>query len=139
MKPRHRCPTPVQAVPAYRTVLVAVLMALGLLAGCSSPSPTTAVVHGQLGGYYGGGPRGIHPRFLPLYGTVEAVEGSRVVATVSVSVSSNSTFVLRLAPGTYRLEGRSPGNSDQCGPSVIRLRANGIVSVKVVCDIESGR
>jgi hypothetical protein len=133
------------AMTTARRSVVVLLMTLGPLAGCST-SPvtlTTVTIHGLLGGYEGGGgppepstASGTKPWFVPLAGSVQAVQGSTVVATVNVA--ENGRFLLRLVPGTYRLEGiRSSGDFDKCGPSIIRPRARVAISVTILCSMPS--
>jgi hypothetical protein len=120
-----------------RAVAVVVIMAVGLLAGCSSSSKT-ATVHGLLGGYLVGGPQAAHPRWVPRAGTVQAFQGSTVVA--AENVANDGDFSLRLSPGSYLLEGTSspPSQLGQpCGPTVIQVKANVTISARVRCVMPS--
>ncbi|MGA8679590.1 MAG: carboxypeptidase-like regulatory domain-containing protein [Acidimicrobiales bacterium] len=113
---------------------VAVVVAAGLLAGCSTAPENTAVVHGLL---Y----RPMLSNFpvrnrlpLPAAGVVEAARGSNVVATSSVGL--NGRFSLRLPSGTYKLYARvsgfPPGTTCQA-PHVVLAKANRAVSIDVFC------
>jgi len=111
------------------------LMVAGLLAGCSAAPVQRVLVSGVIGGH-SFSPGRAEP-FQPIAGTVRAVQGTRVVATVTVS--SSGTFAFRLPSGTYRLEGTplhpwKPGV--QCSPTTVRTRAAG-VSVRIVCPLNS--
>jgi hypothetical protein len=78
--------------------------------------------------------------FFPLTGTVRAFKGSTAVATANVG--KNGDFVLLLEPGTYRLVGtgaRYLGSGTDCGPTVVDVRANRTISVKVLCEMASIR
>jgi len=111
---------------------VAGLMVAGLLAGCSNTP--TGVVHGFLGVHEGGGMNNANKNLTPIAGAVEAMQGSKVIATVTVPVANTGTFILRLPPGNYELKAlptvRLQGG---CQLAPVRVRANGTSSVQVPC------
>lgn len=113
-----------------RVAIVVCLVTFGLLAGCSS-SPNTAVIHGVLEkGVAGGPPPGVNTR-SPTAGTVEVLQGSKVIATVRAG--SSGKFLLRLVPGTYLLTAVGFAGAQWCAPTVVRARANTTASTDVAC------
>jgi len=111
---------------------VAGLMVAGLLVGCSNAP--TGVVHGLLGVHEGGGLSNANKYLTPIAGAVEAMVGSKVIATVTVPVANRGTFTLRLPPGSYELKAL-PKYPEQggCQLAPVRVRANATSSVQVPC------
>jgi len=111
------------------------MVALALLAGCSTAPENTAVIHGLLlRPMLSNFPVRNH-RPLPAAGVVEAAEGSKVVATVSVG--GNGKFSLHLPPGSYAIKATStpgfPEGTTCQAPHVVHAKADEAVSVDLVC------
>jgi hypothetical protein len=126
LSPRPR----VQVGRARRAVTGACLVVAGCLTGCSSTPPAIGDVHGVLVVYRGlviagGGPAATS-------GTIEAVQGSTVVATEVAG--TNGKFSFRLSPGSYRLKVTSFPPPMTCRPSHLSVAASTTVSVKVDCE-----
>ncbi|HXY46018.1 MAG TPA: carboxypeptidase-like regulatory domain-containing protein [Acidimicrobiales bacterium] len=120
--------------PRAAALAVVLLVAVGLLAGCTAPPENTAVVHGVL-------ERPMLSDFpvrnrqpLPAAGVVLAAHDSKVVATVSVG--TNGRFSLRLPPGNYTLYARVAGfpRGTTCQAAhVVQAKADQAVSADVFC------
>jgi hypothetical protein len=123
----------VVGVSRVRRAAVVLLIAVGLLAGCSSTPQTSAVVHGVLGGQEVPGMKTLHPPpFVATAGVVHVVKGSILVATLKVGTSGR--FQFRVPPGAYRLEGiPSPFAGWACNDPHVRATANAAVAVSFDC------
>jgi hypothetical protein len=109
-------------------------MAVGLLAGCSTTPQSSAVVRGVLAGPEFRGDKTLNspPPFVPVAGTIHVVKGSTLVATLKVGTSGR--FLLRLPPGTYRLEATPlPSARWSCNAPKVRATANAAVAVSFRC------
>lgn len=114
------------------------LLALGLVAGCSShstgPLEPPVEVHGVL--RMTGGPAGATEPSVP--GRVRFVGPRKGGDTLEVPTAANGTFSLELNPGSYTVTGRSPQYDDGngiCrtnGDVVIKARRNSPITV--ACD-----
>jgi len=119
-------------------VAFACIMALGLLAGCStSVSPNSAVVRGLLVWPLDSQPNLLHP--VHIVGTVKVLQGSKVVATVTTGKAGE--FTARVPQGTYRLEGfpsskMPPAVCDS--RNVVQATANTSTTANVDCHFANG-
>ena len=114
--------------------------------GASSPGHAQRPVDGRVAGKFervGGpiGPGGQQPPVVPLSGTMRFARSGH--KTVSVRVGKNGEFSARLAPGEYRVSGRTPdilgepGNVEAtCSlQSPLTVRAGGTRHITVVCAV----
>jgi hypothetical protein len=79
-------------------------------------------------------PAQLFPELHPSSGTVEVLEGSRVLETITVGDSGR--FSLRLPPGPYRLQGDVSLPAQACDPTVVRARPGEVESARVFCVAE---
>ena len=119
------------AMTTARRAVVVLLLTLGLLAGCSSAPPALGVVQGELTANLGLVIIG-RSNPAPTPGIIEAVEGSKVIATDTAG--ANGKFSFRLSPGSYGLKVTSLSPPTTCRPSAVVVRASTAVSVQVACD-----
>jgi len=87
------------------------------------------------------GPGGTQPAVVALSGTMRFTRAGH--KTITVRVGKSGRFAVRLAPGTYRVSGRTPdirgepGNTEAtCSlPGTVTVKAGSVRHVTVVCAV----